>query len=130
MFSPAASHRICASGPVLGELLLTTVRDTIDKGETGFRVFKRMMELFWSWTKDGKLEFYMFGENPGALFKIEQELYQVDHMLAPTDLAILACFLSDDEAELLFTTDRALVVNIPIGEYLSENWKGKAITSL
>lgn len=89
-----------------------------------------MMEKFWSWTRDDRIDFYMFGGNPGRRLNIEQELHEVDHMLTPTDLSILACFLADDEADLLFTTDRALLVNIPVGEYLSENWQGKAITSL
>ncbi len=69
----------------------------------------------------------MFGDAPGESFRIGRELQQIDNRLSPTDVAILACFLSDGQAEDFFTTDQKLIVNVPLHEAIRDRWEGKSI---
>jgi len=100
---------VYCSAPAAGEFLLTLAEDTIREARQAD--FEEALRKFREYIRDGNLHIYMFGGNPTTALRYAEELHEEDPIISPTDAAIVGCFLSDEAALVLYTTDTDIITS-------------------
>jgi hypothetical protein len=83
----------------LGELVATLAKDA------GAAEFSARMDMLHKHIREGRLLIYGLGDRDRKAAELVVSLMERDGLLDPTDAVIVACMLTDEEADLLYTTD-------------------------
>jgi hypothetical protein len=119
---PAGTHPkppVCCSGPAAAEFLVVLAHDRADDRDA----FLEAVGGFWNYVQEGRLGIFMFGERNTEAFSLAAAIQRKDPRIDATDAAIVACFLADEDASVLYTTDRDVSMSRVIREMVRERDK-------
>jgi hypothetical protein len=108
--------RVCISGPALGELTLTLLRDD-EQEHSGKWSFGLVMERLQRYHDDGYMDIFPLGKRDDGVARLAAELmtgstmWAGDPDLNPMDALIVACCLKDDIASGIHTTDSRIILS-------------------
>lgn len=100
---------VYCSAPAAGEFVSILAEDTIRQGRQAD--YEVALLRYWEYIRDGDLNVYMFGATPTTALRHARDLHAQDPLISPTDAAIVGCFLSDDSASVLYTTDTDIILS-------------------
>jgi hypothetical protein len=88
--------------------------------------FQTAVGRFWEYVRDKRLLIYMYGDEETKALAEARDVHAADRAISPTDAAILGCFFSDGDANILYTTD----VTMQMSQAVIERTKalGKRLT--
>ncbi|MEK6987144.1 MAG: hypothetical protein AABX97_03500 [Candidatus Thermoplasmatota archaeon] len=110
MFFPRnAKPPVYCSAPAAGEFLLILAEDT--HRENRPEDYDHALHKFWEYIHEGDLNIYMFGANPTTAHRYARDIHANDPLITPTDAAIIGCFISDNAAQTLYTTDTDIILS-------------------
>ena len=92
----------CVSMPVLGELMVQLQELPGERGDEAFSLLQRHYIA-------GHLSFYGFGAPDRSFLRALTSVHDQDDRVGPTDAAVIACFLSDPEASVIYTSDALIL---------------------
>jgi len=92
----------CVSMPVLGELMVQLMELPGEQGEAAYSMLQRHYRA-------GHIRFFGFGARGRSFLRALASVHSHDALVGPADAAVLACFLCDSAASVLYTSDVALL---------------------
>jgi hypothetical protein len=90
--------------------------------------FIEALRQFWLYVHEDRLRLYLFGERDTRAFACSRGIQQKDPLIDATDAAIVGCFVADETAQVLYTTDQTLILSRAVNDLARVN--GKRIRGL